>query len=316
MDRGLLNKYIAGNASQHEKESVQLWIEADESNRKELMSLRTLYDITTAHLSEGEKTTVTRKGGKVHRLYYDLLKIAAAILVTFGCTYYFLQPRTLPVLTADATTMQTLHVPAGQRAELTLSDGTKVWLNSLTTFTFPSHFANDNREVYLDGEGYFDVTYRDEVVFNVKTGGHTITVLGTEFNVFAYSKNRSFETSLIDGSVEIRTDNNPHTLLLTPGNRAYVENGGLKTGSILHYDYFLWKNGIISFNHERVSDILQKLELYYDIRIENRNNRINNMRYTGKFRTKDGIEHVLKVLQVPTGLRYTKDNEENRIQIY
>ncbi len=316
MNRGLLNKYIAGDASQEEKEAVQLWLEADEKNRKEFISLRTLYDITLGHLPEEKKIVAKRMGGKNRRLFTDILKIAAAVLITFTCTYYFLQsPPDIPQ-TKEVIAMQTLHVPAGQRAELTLSDGTKVWLNSLTTFTFPAKFTEENRDVYLDGEGYFDVTPQKEQLFNVKTQEHVITVWGTEFNVFAYSKNRTFETSLIDGSVEIISNNNQQNILLAPGDRAYLEGEELKTGSIRHYDYFLWKKGIISFDHERVEDILKKLELYYDIEIDNRNRRINNMRYTGKFRTKDGVEHVLKVLQVPTGLHYIKDNEKNHIQIY
>jgi len=315
MNRELLNKYIAGDASQQEKEAVQLWIEADDKNRKELMSLRTLYDVTLAHLPEEGKTAGTWKN-KNRQLFADLLKIAAAILITFTCTYYFLESQKEISPVTDPIAMQTLHVPAGQRVELTLSDGTKVWLNSLTTFIFPTQFTETTRDVYLDGEGYFEVTKDAGKQFKVNTQDHIVKVLGTEFNVFAYSKNNSFETALINGAVEIATQDNRLNIPLTPGNRVYLDNNQLITSSIRDYDYFLWKKGIISFNHERVEDILKKLELYYDIQIENHNKRIVNIRYTGKFRTKDGIEHVLNVLQVPTGLRYKKDNENNRIQIY
>jgi ferric-dicitrate binding protein FerR (iron transport regulator) len=316
MNRELLNKYIAGDASQEEKETVQLWTEADEKNREEYMSMRTLYNITLGHLPE-EKQAVIAQKSKKRQLLADLLKIAAAILITFGCTYYVLQSqKDKKSSVTDTIAMQTLHVPAGQRVELTLSDGTKVWLNSHTTFIFPTQFTETTRDVYLDGEGYFDVTKDAGKQFKVNTQDHIIKVLGTEFNVFAYSKNNSFETSLIDGAVEIATKDNRLNIPLTPGNRSYRENDRLTTSPIRDYDYFLWKKGIISFNHERVEDILKKLELYYDIQIENHNKRIINVRYTGKFRTKDGIEHVLNVLQVPTGLRYKKDNEKNLIQIY
>lgn len=311
MNRELLNKYIAGDASQKEKEAVQLWIESDEKNRKEFMSLRTLYDITIGHIPEERKTltSVNRK----QRLYTDLLKIAAAVLITFGCTYIFLQSQEKgPVISG----MQTLHVPAGQRAELTLTDGTKVWLNSLSTFTFPNQFTNSSRDVYLDGEAYFDVTHDEQKPFKVNVSDFEIKVLGTEFNVFAYSRNGYFETSLIDGSVEISTRNKDQNVSLTPGNQVYWENSQLITASIRHYDHFLWRKGIISFDHERMEDILKKLEFYYDIQIVNHNKSIAQIRYTGKFRTKDGIEHVLNVLKVPTGLRFQMDSEKNIIQIY
>ncbi len=315
MNRELLHKYMAGDASQEEKESVQLWIEADERNRKKFRSARMLYDITLAHLPE-EKEEMSSPRSNRMRMFSGLLKIAAAVLITFTITRYFMQPAEEPLLTAtEPVAMQTLHVPSGQRAELTLADGTKVWLNSLTTFTFPTQFAAV-RDVYLDGEGYFEVKHDENKKFKVNTQKHTITVLGTEFNVFAYSKNNSFETSLINGAVEVTTAGDRQPLSLMPGERACLKDDRLRITSIDHYDYFLWKKGIISFDHERVEDLLGKLELYYDIRIENNNKRINDMRYTGKFRAKEGIEHVLKVLQVPTGLRYQKDSENNLIQIY
>lgn len=316
MNKELLNKYMSGDASQEEKETVQLWLEADKENREEFKALRTLYDITLGHLPEAEYADVSSRR-KHKRLITDLLKIAAAVLITFTCTCYIMRPQQDTDYTMGAVTMQTLHVPAGQRAELTLSDSTKVWLNSLTTFIFPTQFTETNREVYLDGEGYFEVTHDAGKRFKVSTSEHVITVLGTEFNVTAYSKeSETFATSLIDGSVEINSRDNKQHILLTPGNQVYYQDGRLAITAIQHYDYFLWKKGIISFNHEPLKDIFRKLELYYDIRIENRNRRIENICYTGKFRTKDGIEHVLNVLQVPTNLRYQKDNELNLIRIY
>ncbi|MDR2919002.1 MAG: DUF4974 domain-containing protein [Tannerella sp.] len=310
MESTLLNKYLAGDASQEEKESIQLWLEADENNQKEFMALRSLYDITLLHLEE--KRTENRK----RKLLVDFLRIAAAILITFTCTYWFLQSRQTTPQPADATVMQTLHVPAGQRAELTLSDGTKVWLHSLTTFTFPAHFSGAIREVYLDGEGYFDVQHDENRQFKINTSDYFVKVLGTEFNVIAYRKNGYFETSLLKGVVDISSYDEQQNISLTPGKLVYSEKGQLQTTSIRHYDYFLWKKGIISFDHERIEDILKKLELYYDIRIENQNKSITNMRYTGKFRTNDGLKHILDVLQVPTGLQYQKDNENNFVLIY
>jgi ferric-dicitrate binding protein FerR (iron transport regulator) len=315
MNKELLHKYISGDTSVEEREAVQLWIESDEKNREELMSLRILYDITLAHLPE-ERGNIRASKSKNRHLFADLLKIAAAILITFTCTYYFLSPREEKQSPpAGIEAMQTLHVPAGQRVELTLADGTKVWLNSLSTFEFPAHFSDTSRDVYLDGEGYFEVAKDADKLFKVNTQEHIVKVLGTEFNVSAYSKNNSFETSLINGAVEIETKDTRLNIPLTPNNRVYMENGRLITASIRDYDHFLWKKGIISFNHERMENILKKLELYYDIQIENRNKRIVDVRYTGKFRIKDGIGHVLNVLRVPTGLHYSMDNEKNRILI-
>lgn len=311
MDRNILNKYIAGDASQAEKESVQLWLEADSANRKELMSLRTLYDITLGHLPEENGKMVNLKKNR-RKLLTDLIKIAAAVLVTFGCTYYFLAKDYQP---EEEVAMQTLHIPAGQRAELTLTDGTKVWLNALTTLTFPNKFTLNNREVYLDGEAYFNVEHDAEKPFTVKTDKYLVNVLGTEFNITAYMKRNLFETSLLNGSVEVVSRMDNQKIILDPGERAYLKDNKLVVSAIRNYDHFLWTKGILSFDHERMDDIFDKLQLYYDVEIRNDNQKINEMRYTGKFRTRDGIEHVLNVLKIATGLKYTKDNDLNIIYI-
>jgi ferric-dicitrate binding protein FerR (iron transport regulator) len=306
----LLKRYIAGDASLKEKEDIQQWIEANEKNRKEFIRLRTLYDMSLAHEPE---QTLSQSGKPIKRIFLELAKIAAIICITFGCSYYFL----IHLLEKEEElVMQTLHIPAGQRAELTLTDGTKVWLNALTTLTFPNKFTKDSREVYLDGEAYFDVSHNAEKIFTVNTNQYLVNVYGTEFNVSAYSRSDLFETALIDGSVEVVALHDTQKIQLNPGNRVYLKDGKLISGSILDYNHFLWKKGVISFEHERIEDILNKLRLYYDIAIENKNTRINNMRYTGKFHTKDGIEHVLNVLKIPTKLRFTKDNENNIIHIY
>jgi ferric-dicitrate binding protein FerR (iron transport regulator) len=307
MNTEQLEKYLAGDASQAEKESVQRWVEADEKNRKEFAALRMLYDVALAHLPVEEQT-----GRQAVRPVAEWLKIAAAILITFACSQYFFKPAPAK----DEAAMQTLHVPAGQRAELTLTDGTKVWLNSLTTFTFPDRFTDASREVFLDGEAYFEVMHDEAKPFSVHTLTYGIRALGTEFNVSAYSREREkFETSLIEGAVEIVSPDNARSFKLLPGNRIYGAGGRLTVDAIPDYNHFLWRKGIICFENERVGDILAQLQLYYDIDIRSENTAVNDMRYTGKFRTKDGIDHVLNVLKIPTGLRYYRDSEANFILV-
>lgn len=315
MDKKILNKYISGDASQNEKEAVQLWLEANTNNRKEYMALRMLYDITLGNLPEDKSEREIRLRNKRKNFFFDLIKIAATVLITLSFSHYLLQGNFFTDSLVKPS-MQTLYIPSGQRAELTLVDGTIVFLNSLTTFRFPENFSGTSREVYLDGEGYFKVAHDDNKLFNVNTDQYVVKVLGTEFNVLSYSRDNSFETALISGSVEISAKKNQQKTLLTPNFLAYVENNQLKTTTISNYNYFLWKDGIISIEHERIEDILKKLEIYYDIRIENHNRNILNIRYTGKFRTKHGIEHVLKVLQVATGFQFKKDEEKNLIHIY
>lgn len=315
MDQEVLNRYIAGDATPIEKEEVARWLDADKKNMKEFLAQRKLYDISIWQQEPAviakDKISTNKKQGTLRTISIELSKIAAIFIIAFTVTYAFLIDRD----SSEAASMQTIFVPPGQRAELTLTDGTKVWLNAKTTFTFPNKFMAGSREVKLDGEGYFDVTKDTEKPFIVKTEQYDIKVLGTEFNVTAYSGSSIFETSLLKGSVQVSSPMVNDIISLEPNTRTYLENGTLKKGIIEHNTYFLWKEGLICFYDEPVDKMIEKLELYYDVKIIVQNKELLKNRYSGKFRTKDGVEHVLKVLQLNNKFTYIKDNDLNLITI-
>lgn len=311
MEKEIVYKYIIGDASLEEKEAVARWIDADKENMKEYLALRKLYNLTLWQREQvsvaPEKVSGIRKRKIVWVIGRELLKVAAifAIAVSVVSLYNTSEPE--PV--REEAVMQTIYVPAGQRAELTLADSTKVWLNAKTTLTFPSHFAGGSRNVMLDGEGYFNVTRNENKPFIVETEQYDIEVLGTEFNVHAYKGNTLFETSLLNGSVRIESANHMENILLEPHKKAYAENGQLKTSPITQYDYFLWKDGLICFDDNTINELFEKLQLYFDVKIIIENSRILKQRYTGKFRTSDGVEHVLKTLQLRTKFKYEKKDD-------
>lgn len=151
MDKELLLKYIAGKASQKEKEDVATWIDADAANLKEFISLRKSYDAFIWQ-DTGVFSKKTKKTISLHPVTQRILRIAAVFVVAFGLSYAMIQ-----VLQKEDLEMQTVYVPAGQRTLVTLADGTTVWVNGKSTLTFPSHFSSRTRAVELDGEAYFDV---------------------------------------------------------------------------------------------------------------------------------------------------------------
>lgn len=311
MEKEIVYKYIIGDASLEEKEAVARWIDADKENMKEYLALRKLYNLTLWQREQvsvaPEKVSGMRKRKMAWVIGRELLKVAAifAIAVSVVSLYNTSEPETV----REEAVMQTIYVPAGQRAELTLADSTKVWLNAKTTLTFPSHFAGGSRNVMLDGEGYFNVTRNENKPFIVETEQYDIEVLGTEFNVHAYKGNTLFETSLLNGSVRIESADHMENILLEPHKKAYAENGQLKTSPITQYDYFLWKDGLICFDDNTINELFEKLQLYFDVKIIIENSRILKQRYTGKFRTCDGVEHVLKTLQLRTKFKYEKKDD-------
>ncbi len=313
----LLFKYIAGNASDEEKETVVHWLDASPENMSDFFAMRRLHNISTWHQPESfhENNMLSKfniKKNKVVHWGTELLKIAAVFLIAFFIYHYFLpQKKELK----PQVHLQTIFVPAGQRAELILADGSKVWLNAKTTLVFPDHFEDEYRKVELSGEAYFDVAHDSRRPFTVVTEKYDINVLGTEFNIMAYKNSNYFEAALIKGSVDVISHKNAQKTTLLARTKAIELNNALMVNPIHDYNFLLWRNGIIYFEDETVTEMATKLEFYFDYKVDIKNKELSGNRFSGKFNTKDGIEHVFKVLQLKHKFHYEKDEEGKVITI-
>lgn len=312
MEKELLQRYVEGNVSDDEITEVVAWLDADEANVREYMALHELYNITILNKALPQEASRAKKSTKLRTLGVELIKIAAVALIALGIGKLI---NTDPVA-EEPVSWQTLHVPAGQRAEITLPDSSVVWVNAQSTLMFPSRFSKDKREVRLDGEAFFDVQSSPEHPFQVSTAKMNVVVTGTEFNVSSYSASELFAIALLKGKVSLQTvDNNEIAYRMSPDDYVEFSNQKLSVSKIEDPSYFSWREGLICFNREKVSDIIQKLELYYDVTIDVQRESLLKHRYTGKFRAKDGIEQVLKILQLEHNFTYVKDNETNCITI-
>lgn len=312
MNSDLLQKYIAGNATKDEKRRVTEWIQASPENKREYMAQRKLYDIALWRTDVETIQPMSKKHFTLRRMSWEVSKVAAIFILAFlGIRYWDLKSAE-----EEKTSLQSIYVPAGQRAELTLADGTKVWLNSRSTLTFPGEFKGEVRDVKLDGEGYFVVARNENQPFVVETNRYDVRVLGTEFNVTAYAEDSVWETSLLKGSVEIwKPGSDVGTLRLEPNTMVSLKKNKLVKGRIRESDYFLWREGLLCFHNISVRDMMEKLKLYYGVDIVVNNQKLLQNRYTGKFRTKDGVEHVLRVLRLNNAFTYTINEETNVITI-
>ena len=180
----LLQRYIRGEVSEEERLKVASWLDESPENMREFLALRKLYDLSLWQSDTNEKYSVRKRHFSIQKITIELLKIAAIFLVGFWGSKQLLTQQ------PDKAQMQTIHVPAGQRAEVTLADGTHVWLNSRSTLKFSEQFSANTRNVELDGEGYFSVQHNEKSPFTVQTPKYTIQVLGTEFNVNAARKSK------------------------------------------------------------------------------------------------------------------------------
>ena len=304
MDKEILQRYVEGNVSPEEIIAVVDWLDADENNVREFMALHKLNDISLLNQPDNRADNQKKKRTiSFRKIGYELAKIAAILILFWGGTKLFETNTT----EESIVTYQTLYVPTGQRAELILPDSTRVWLNAHSKLIYPVSFGKGNRQVELNGEAYFDVVHNEKQPFIVKTRQMDIQVLGTEFNVTSYSSD--FEVSLLRGCIELSSPSLSSTYKVKEKEHVKLKDNKLIVNNITDYDYFRWKEGLICFNNESVATIIEKLKLYYDIDIEVYNQKFINSRYTGKFRTKDGIEQVLRVLQIEHKFTYTKNND-------
>ena len=212
--------------------------------------------------------------------------------------------------------MQTVTVPPGQRVNLLLPDGTDVWLNAGTTMRYPVSFMEGKREITLDGEAYFDVKRDEECPFVVHTHAMDVEVLGTKFNVEAYSKKDFFETSLMQGKVKVTLPaDKTKSVLLAPNQKTTLTDGQLVVSKIDDYGSYRWKEGLYCFHDKTLGEIMQDLEKYFDLDIKIHRKETADVVLTGKFRISEGLDYILRVLQTDVSFTYRRDTDQNIIYI-
>jgi Fe2+-dicitrate sensor, membrane component len=163
----------------------------------------------------------------------------------------------------------TMSTPKGGIYQLTLPDGTRVWLNAASSITYPTAFTGKNRTVKITGEAYFEVTKNTRQPFIVSTEGMEITVMGTRFNVNCYGDEPGLKTTLLSGSVRIASGGRAR--VLTPGQQARVdETGAIKVSNADIEADMAWKNGYFYFRGKSIAEIMRQAARWYnvDVKIE------------------------------------------------
>ena len=213
--------------------------------------------------------------------------------------------------------MNQIIVPKGKRANLTFSDGTRLWLNSGSHAIYPVHFSGRKREIYIEGEGYLDVNRDPSRPFIVKTPSFNVKVLGTEFNINAYPVDEEATVVLVEGSVEVKEKSSRKTHKLKPNQllsinkRTNIANLQTEVNILEHVS---WKDGWMLCNSRDVGTILKKLSFYYDKDIVIEDAGISDYRISGKLDLKDDIDDVLYAISATAPITYTIENNTIRVK--
>jgi len=205
-----------------------------------------------------------------------------------------------------------LVVPFGKRAFLTLSDGSKLWVNTGTTVIYPVTFDKDRREIYVEGEVFAEVAHDTKRPFIVKTDKLDVQVLGTVFNVTAYKDDKQCSVVLVSGSVNVKPGKGKATLIKPSQMYAYTD----QSATLREVDvenYVSWKDGIYIFKNEPIEDILLRLSRYYNVTMKLPSSP-SGISCSGKLELKDDLNELLNGLSEITSMSFGVKDEEYRIK--
>lgn len=210
----------------------------------------------------GNRATITLDDGTVMELAEDKDGIIA-----YGTELTYTSGEKL--LTAPSEVQYaTLTTPRGGQYQITLPDGSKVWLNAASSITYPARFEGAQRTVKLQGEAYFDIAENKAQPFIVETEGQQLTVTGTTFNVDAYADSETIITTLVSGSVNIADAEGSTTVKLQPGQQALLHHGRFTTKKVDTQVATAWVRGEFVFHYTTLAEILPQLERWYDIEVD------------------------------------------------
>jgi hypothetical protein len=218
---------------------------------------------------------------------------------------------TITVVTSQtASALNQIVIPYGKRSEITLADGTHIWLNSGSQLSYPSKFKTESREVYLSGEAFFEVSAEPHKPFHVITHDIRIRVIGTKFNVSSYAEDNTVQTVLLKGKVTAGK-NSPFagTIELAPGERLTLD----KTNSNLSKDkvdvqlYSSWVNGYLVFKNEPITQVYAKLKRFYNQNILVEEG-LGQITFSGKLDLGGNIKDVLDNIAFASSVHVLEDN--------
>jgi ferric-dicitrate binding protein FerR (iron transport regulator) len=277
-------------------------------------------------------TNIRNQQTKTRSIFAWFIRIAAVLIIVFslGTTCFYLISN-LP-FSHNVDKQTTITVPIGSKSKISLSDGTKVWLNAGSTLKYSENFNKKNRNVELIGEGYFEVMKNKELPFLVNTCEMRITALGTAFNIKAYPDESSVETTLVSGSLIVEQVNKGKKVLLAPNQRAtyfrqeghsYLSEpedessqGGIEGISqnvgdkILHVDSVetdvitAWKDDRLIFRNEPFRSLAVELERWFDVEINISNEEILDYHFNGTIEN-ESILDVMEIITYTLPVQYT-----------
>ncbi len=299
--------YLQNRYSKNTEEDIQQWLIEDEYSAEKAQASLEYWDTLKTKPNAKTRQVLKRVNARIGilktiPLRRRLMRIAAVLIPAFillGGIYYFSrQDKMVRVIAAY-----------GETKHILLPDSSEVWLNAGSSLHYPSIFTKGTRSLTLEGEAYFSVRKDERKPFIVHTQNLSVRVLGTEFNVRAYSNDSRTIATLTNGKVEVKTNSN-QTRILDPDEQLTFDSqtAGIDVTKVSAYDVASWTTGQLIFAGATLDEIFRTLERRFDISFDTRQASYQSKEYyTIKFLKDDSIEQILHILKDVTGdFSYTK----------
>lgn len=311
-------EYFSGKLTDEERYSLFEQMQYDESLKRELISLKRLQSYSQlipqpSDRQDGKKSFAlfSKKYLNLNKrsLFINVLRYAALAAIIIGLSifsYYNINTSNKEIVA--------IFNSSEDVQEIKLKDGTAVWLNTNSSMEHPFKFSKKERRVYVTGEAYFDVVEDNRKPFVVVLDEFKIKVLGTQFGVKSNPEQYNSYVTLVEGSVEVRINDNIYDL--TPGHQLEFnkEDGTVKIREVKTLDYTWWKDGVYSFKSIKLEEVLKVAEEWFDVEFEYVNKRAKDIIFNGALLKSEDIDSFLSRIEATSSCRFVKQN--NIIKIY
>ena len=317
----ILIHYLSGKASDEEILQLEDWIKSSEQNQIYYLQVKNIWEISGKPFNPSDISTevALEKVLKLNHIesekpgfWYYIQRVAAILIIPLVFGSFFWGKFSHHPVKSDASGQEVYNevfAAYGTRSTLILNDGSKVWLNSGSSLSYPVKFTNQKRIVKLRGEAYFEVHSDISRPFIVQTRSVNVMATGTKFNVQAFSACNETQVSLLTGKVSVNKCNgengiskiaelrpNQHLIYNTVSGEKELNNEDV-------YRYIAWKDGKLIFRGESLSSIVYKISQLYNVEIEMRGKNLQDFKYRATFQD-ESLEEILKLLKLSSPIDY------------
>lgn len=338
----ILARYMAGECSRQEEQEVEEWAKKNTDNAQKLVEFRRIWNMSKETDQDYEEFDAGAGWGKlvsrlsreealksasgkenygsiqtvrtsIHSTARQFMRFAAIFLITGLAGFLVYQNLYRAEPATEQPTLREISTDRAQRVNLTLSDGTKVLLNAESTIKLPAHFHPDIREVFLQGQAYFNVAPDPEKPFLIHVSGTKIRVLGTSFSIRSYPEDVQVLVAVKEGRVIFEADNarDSQKAILTKGHlgRYHLDTQKIESGQLENIDRYLsWIDGHLRFDETSMYDVAVALERRYDVRVTFTDEEIRYMKVTAFLKSRS-IKNVLNVITRSLHINYSLNDD-------